>query len=170
HRYNRRAIAIDARLVSQRFREGLAEANRDVFDRVVIIYVEITSTLHFEIEQPVAREQLEHVIEKRHTGFDPRPAGSIEAERYSDVGLLGLSPYFCRPRLCLFSFHNMSLRLCESLRLCAKPVRAKTQSPAKTQSLQRFLAKRRSTSRSPRVFRHRLESSPQALDSCSRRE
>src|SRR5438128_10907770 len=88
----------------------------------MIVHVEITSTLNFQIEQPVTREQLEHVIEERHPGFDPRDACSIDAEQDGDVRLFCLSTNLCRSRLCLFSFHNSSSRLCESWRLCAKLV------------------------------------------------
>src|SRR6266568_4559515 len=39
HRNDRRAVSIDAGLVSQGFRESLAETYRYVFDRVMIVHV-----------------------------------------------------------------------------------------------------------------------------------
>jgi plasmid stabilization system protein ParE len=76
----------------------LADGDGDVLDRVVIVDVQVAATLHVEVEEAVAREQFEHVIEERHARADPRVAAPVERERDAHVRLLRLPPHGGRAR------------------------------------------------------------------------
>src|SRR5213594_4008900 len=64
HRNNRFTVAIDPGLVPQRLDKCLAKSDRNVFNRMVIINLEVTIAAHVEIKQSVFGKQLKHVIEK----------------------------------------------------------------------------------------------------------
>jgi hypothetical protein len=68
---------------------------------MMIVDLQIAATLYFEIEEAVAREQFEHVIEKGNAGGDARLAASVEVEDDAHVRLLRLSSNFRPARLCL---------------------------------------------------------------------
>ena len=60
--------------------KGLAEGNAGVFHRVVGIDVQIALGLDIQINQAVARDLVQHVIEKRHAGGEFGSAGAIKIE------------------------------------------------------------------------------------------
>src|SRR5262245_65571518 len=62
--------ATDPMLVSERFFEGLTQHETHIFYGVMIIDVKIAFRVDLDIEQPVARKDLEHMVEKRHAGFN----------------------------------------------------------------------------------------------------
>ena len=91
HRHRRRAVAGDARAVAQRLVERLAEHDRRVLGGVVRARLQIARDRHVEIQPPVPREQVEHVVEKAHAGRARARAGAVETEREAHVGLAGLA-------------------------------------------------------------------------------
>ena len=78
HRHHEVAGAIDAALVADRRRDRLAERDADVLDGVVLIDVEIAGGLHLQVEPAVARDQVEHVIEKADAGVILEAALAVE--------------------------------------------------------------------------------------------
>ena len=68
HRHDRPAVAVDAALVAERLFERLAEDDADVFDGVVRVDLQIALGVDVQIDQAVAREQVEHVIEEPDAG------------------------------------------------------------------------------------------------------
>ena len=49
-------------------------------DRVVLVDMQVARGLHGDVEQGVAREQFEHVVEKADAGRDLGLAGAVEGE------------------------------------------------------------------------------------------
>ena len=94
HRQSDAAVAHDALLVTQRFRQRFAEANARVFDRVVMIDVQVARRLDGQVHQRVLRQQRQHVIEEADSGVDLSLAGAVEIERQVDGGFGGLSVNF----------------------------------------------------------------------------
>ena len=74
------AVAANALLVAHRLRDRLAERDADVLDRVMRVDVQVALGLDVEIEHAVARDLVEHVIEKRHAGREPRAAAAVEVD------------------------------------------------------------------------------------------
>ena len=62
------AVAADAGAVAERLVERLAEHDPGVLDRVVRAGLEVAADLDAEAQPPVAREQLEHVVEEPDAG------------------------------------------------------------------------------------------------------
>src|SRR5262245_10731532 len=87
HRHHEIARTIDAFPVAQRLQERLAERDTDIFDRVVLVDVEIALGLQREIEAAVAREQLQHVIEEADAGADVVASLAVNGQPSLDLGL-----------------------------------------------------------------------------------
>ena len=45
----------------------------------------------FQIEHAVARDLVEHVVEKRHAGGELGLAAAVEIERYADLRFVGIA-------------------------------------------------------------------------------
>ena len=58
------AITPDAFFVANGLGEGLAQGDADVFDRVVAVDVQIALASDLQINQTVARDLVEHVVQK----------------------------------------------------------------------------------------------------------
>ena len=91
------SIAAHTLLVAHRFCECLAERDADVFHGVMCIDVQVASRLDLEIEHAMARDLVEHVIEKRHLRREPR--------------LPPLPSRFSSTRICVSSVLRVTLRL-----------------------------------------------------------
>ena len=72
HGHDGPAIAVDAALVAERLFERLAEHDADIFDGVVGINCRSPAALMVEIDQAMAGEQVEHVVEESDAGLDLR--------------------------------------------------------------------------------------------------
>ena len=88
------AVAADARLVAGGARESLPEGDADVLDGVVRVDVQVALRLDLEVDQAVARDLVEHVIEERHPGLEPALAGAVEVDPDPDPGLGSVSDDF----------------------------------------------------------------------------
>ncbi len=78
HRLDEITGAIDAAAVAERLGEEIAEDDAGIFDRVVLIHIEIALRVQFEIESAVLAEKLEHVIQKANAGRDLICAGAFD--------------------------------------------------------------------------------------------
>ena len=58
--------------------ERLAERERAILDRVVIVDLEVAPAFEDQIEAGVPGERAEHVVEEADAGRDLRPAAAIE--------------------------------------------------------------------------------------------
>ena len=70
HRHEKVTGAQDAALVAQRAVKALAQRDAHIFDRVVLIDIQIALALQIQIECAVAREEFQHVIEEADAGED----------------------------------------------------------------------------------------------------
>src|SRR5207244_5109903 len=86
-RHDEIAGAIDPLAVAERPQHRLAERDADIFDRMVLIDVEIAPGLQRQVEAAVPREELQHVIEKADPGPDVVAPLSIDREAPFDVRL-----------------------------------------------------------------------------------
>ena len=99
-------VAGDAAHVAERLLHRLAERDADVFGGVVVIDVEVAGGLHRDVDPGMARQQVEHVIEKADPGRDRGLAAAVEIDGDRDVGFLGgaldgrLAHVSPAPRLC----------------------------------------------------------------------
>src|SRR5205814_22740 len=69
HRDDGPAIAVDAALVADGLFDRLTQHDADIFDGVMRIDVKVPLGLDGEIDQAVARQQVEHVIEEADAGL-----------------------------------------------------------------------------------------------------
>ena len=74
------AEAADAGLVAERLAQRLAEGEADVLDGVVLVDLEVAARPHGQVEEAVAGEALQHVVEERHAGVDGRLAGAVDGD------------------------------------------------------------------------------------------
>ena len=91
HRHQEISGTQNAAFRAERFLDGFAERDANVFDGVVLIDVEVAFRGDGEIECTVARDEVEHVVEKANAGGDldlPRPS---RLRRKLDLGFGGLA-------------------------------------------------------------------------------
>src|SRR6185436_995117 len=81
------ARAIDPAPVAERFRDRLAERDPQIFDRVMLIYVEIAGRLDLQIETAVPGEELEHVVEEPDSCRDLVAPSAFETDCQGDLRL-----------------------------------------------------------------------------------
>src|SRR5262249_10588114 len=60
--------------------------------------VQVPLGLDREVDQAVARQQREHVVEEADAGGDVGAAGAVEVEGQLDLGLAGLAAELCGAR------------------------------------------------------------------------
>ena len=89
HRQVHVGIAGDALHVAERLLHRLAERDADILGGVVVVDMQVALGLDRDVDARMARQQVEHVVEKADAGRDRRRAGAVEVDRDLDVGLLG---------------------------------------------------------------------------------
>jgi hypothetical protein len=62
---------------------------------VVRAGLEVAGDGHAEPDPPVARQQIQHVVEEADAGGDPLGGTAVEVQRHRDVGLAGLARQLC---------------------------------------------------------------------------
>ena len=88
HRDRAVTEALDPGSVAERLGEGGAQDERDVLGRVVLVDLQVAVGAHREIEQAVVGERSEQVVVEADARVDRGVAGTIEAERDRDLGLV----------------------------------------------------------------------------------
>ena len=83
--------APDAALVAQRLRQRPAQRDAGILDRVVIVDVTVAGGAHGHVDQRVAGQLIQHVVEKAHAGAVVVGARPVEIDLDGDVGLGGLA-------------------------------------------------------------------------------
>ena len=74
------AVAADARLVAQGLAQGLAEADADVLDRVVLVDVQVALGVDRQIDRRVLGQQRQHVVEEADAGGDLGLPDAVEVQ------------------------------------------------------------------------------------------
>src|SRR6202022_3421215 len=72
----------DTRTISQRLAKRATHHDPDVLDRVMLVDMEVAARLDHEIEKAMAREALEHMVEKRHAGMNFAAPRTVQRERH----------------------------------------------------------------------------------------
>ena len=70
----------------------MPDRDAGVFDSVMPVHVEVALCFHREIEQPVAGERLQHVIEESDPGLHRGLTPAVEDDPNEEIGLLGGAP------------------------------------------------------------------------------
>ena len=79
------AESIDALPGSDRIVDGLPEANPNVLDRVVRVYLKVAAALELDIEKAMTCKGCEHVIEETHARLYAGLTGAVEGQLQIDV-------------------------------------------------------------------------------------
>jgi hypothetical protein len=79
-------VASNAGFVSDRLSQRLPEADSDIFNRMMLINMQIAFGYNFKIKLAVVRQYLEHVIEKANSCGNVCGATPVERNGDSDVG------------------------------------------------------------------------------------
>ena len=82
------AEAADAALVAERLRERLPHDDARVLHRVMTVHLKVALAAHLQVEQAVAPERGEHVVEKPDARLHVRFARAVKADGQVDVGFL----------------------------------------------------------------------------------
>ena len=91
HRLHEIPGAVDAFAIAQSLREQLSEHDAGVFDRVMLIHVEVAFGVELEIEPAVLREKLQHVIEEANAGRNLVAAAAFDLQTARDARLFRVS-------------------------------------------------------------------------------
>ncbi len=91
HRQEAVGIADDAALVAERFGERLAERNADVLDRVVLIDLEVALGADRQVDERMARDLVEHMVEKADARRDVGDPRAVEEQGDGNLGLFRLA-------------------------------------------------------------------------------
>src|SRR3546814_6128315 len=78
HRRVRFAIAGDAALVAQRLGDSLAERECRILDRVMLVDMQIALHRHRDVDQRMARQLLDHMVEETDAGGNRIGAAAVE--------------------------------------------------------------------------------------------
>src|SRR5687767_4488271 len=86
HRHDEIPGAVDAPPRAERRRHRFTERDADVFDRVMLIDVEIAGNLQRQVEGAVTRHELQHVVEKPDAGGDVVAAAPFQRQLQANRG------------------------------------------------------------------------------------
>ena len=118
------AIAADALFIAHGTRERLANGDTHVFDRVVAVDVQIALGVHFQVDQAMACDLLEHVVKKTNTGVQAGLARAVEIQAHGDARLGGIAADFGRAVVlmgskpsCLAAFTVSEIAACTGIRV-----------------------------------------------------
>ena len=64
----------------------LAQRDADVLDRVVAVDMQVAIGLDVQVDQAVARDLVQHVVEKADAGMQLRLAAAVEVDAHRDAG------------------------------------------------------------------------------------
>src|SRR5690554_1831968 len=85
------AIALDAAFVANGLIKSLTQSDTEILDGMVIIDMGVAYRFDVEVDQPMAGNLIQHVVEKGYTGFTVEPPLAIEIDRNRNLGLLNVT-------------------------------------------------------------------------------
>jgi hypothetical protein len=80
------AEALDAAAIAEGLGQGLADGDAHILVAVVVIDMGVAAGTDLHIEQPVAGELVQHVIQEGHTGSHLAAAAAIEVKGHPHIG------------------------------------------------------------------------------------
>ena len=130
HRHDEIAGAVDAPPRAHSFGNSLAERNPEILHGVMLIDVEIAVGFDPEIERPMTRDELEHVIQKPDARANDVSPLAFETEAHGD-------PCFLRSSIDYRAAHRISSIATMKRRVCSTMPVAMRQQPAQPGSDER---------------------------------
>ena len=91
HRNDAFSESGDSGLVPERFTDRLSQHDPRIFDRVMIVHLQVSIHMHAQVKQPMAGKTCQHMVKKADTGSDIRPACTVKIQRQPDTGFLRYS-------------------------------------------------------------------------------
>src|SRR3546814_4930489 len=85
----RLAIARDAAFVAERPGDRFAERERRILDRMVLVDVKVALHAHRDVDQRMARQLLDHMVEEADAGGHRIIARAVEIDGDRDIRFLG---------------------------------------------------------------------------------
>ncbi len=83
------AVAGDAALVAERLRHGFAEREGRILDRMMLVDVQIALHGHRNVDQRMARQLFDHMVEETDSGGHRIVARAVEIDGDRDIRFLG---------------------------------------------------------------------------------
>jgi hypothetical protein len=81
------AVSTNALFAAQSLLECLAKADADILNRVVGIHLQIAFGVNREVKKTVTGDLGQHMVKKRHTGFDAVLTSAVYLENQLDCRL-----------------------------------------------------------------------------------
>src|ERR1700753_4160566 len=88
------AVAANTLALADSLGDSLPERNAGVFHRVVVVDMKVAVRFDFEVEKAVARDLVEHMVEKRHARGKLLLAGAVQVELHTDLRFAGVANDF----------------------------------------------------------------------------
>ena len=95
HRQRHVTVASDPLLVAQRLVEAAPQTDPDVFDRVVMIHVQIADGFDLQIEESMSSKQGQHVIEETNARGDFILSAAIQINGKLNLRFSGIASNRC---------------------------------------------------------------------------
>ena len=87
-------VAADAFFVAHGLRHRLAQGDANVFHRVVAVNVQIAFAGNLQIDQAVASDLVQHVVEKTDAGGELGLTRTVQIQTHTNLGFGGLASDF----------------------------------------------------------------------------
>src|SRR5579864_2137453 len=81
----------DTRTIPQRLAKRAPHHDPDILDRMMLIDMKVAARLDHEIEEAMAREALQHMVEKWYAGMNFAAPRTVQRERHRDRRLARLA-------------------------------------------------------------------------------
>ena len=81
---------------AERLAQCLAHRQPGVLDGVVLVDVQVALAVNIQVDQAVAGDLVEHVLQEGHADGEARLAGAIEIDGDLDLGFQGVALYASR--------------------------------------------------------------------------
>ena len=95
HRQRHVTVASDPLLIAQRLIQAATEADSDIFDRVVMVNVQIANRFNLQIEESVPSKQGQHVIEETDARGDFILSAAIKIDGKLNLSFSGIASNRC---------------------------------------------------------------------------
>ena len=86
-----RGITGNAAPITQRPGNRLADGDAGIFHRVMVVDMQVALYLDLHVDQRMAAELVQHMVEKSHAGGNFRFAGAVDIHAHRNRGFVGLA-------------------------------------------------------------------------------
>ena len=85
------AITGNAGFIAKRLFQGLTQYDTDVFNRVMVVNVQIAFAGNIQVNQTMTRHLGKHVFKERNAGIQTIFTGTVKIEADGDLGFAGIA-------------------------------------------------------------------------------